>query len=153
MKQIMLKQLIIITVAILIGATVQAEESRIVVISHGQASDPFWAVVKNGVDAAAEDMGVNVEYRAPDTFDMPRMAQLIDAAVASQPNGLVVSIPDADALGDSIRSAIAAGIPVISMAHQTGSRKGVDDYLGVFDYNVEQMARSLSEVGGAPNKS
>ena len=88
---------------------------RIVVVTHGSASDPFWSVVSNGVTQAAEDMGVQVEYRAPETFDMPRMAQLIDAAVASQPDGLVVSIPDADALGDSVRAAVDAGIPVMSM--------------------------------------
>ena len=46
---------------------------------------------------------------------MVEMSQIIDAAVASQPDGLVVTIPDADALGDSIRAAVAAGIPVISM--------------------------------------
>ena len=63
---------------------------RIVVVSHGQASDPFWSVVKNGVDQAAADMGVTVEYQAPQTFDMVAMSQLIDAAVASNPDGLVV---------------------------------------------------------------
>src|SRR5918996_1321606 len=88
---------------------------RFVVVSHGQASDPFWSVVQNGVNQAAEDMGVQVEYQAPDTFDMVAMSQLIDAAVASDPDGLVVSIPDADALGDSIQAAVDAGIPVISM--------------------------------------
>lgn len=88
---------------------------RIVVVSHGQASDPFWSVVKNGVDQAATDMRVTVEYQAPGTFDMVAMAQLIDAAVASEPDGLVVSIPDPDALGDSIKAAVEAGIPVISM--------------------------------------
>lgn len=115
-----------------------AQDLRIVVVSHGQASDPFWSVVKNGVDAAAEDMGVNVDYRAPDTFDMPRMAQLIDAAVASQPNGIVVSIPDADALGDSIRSAIAAGIPVISMNSGSDVRKslGVQVHVGQTEYEA-----------------
>ncbi|MCV4821190.1 hypothetical protein OFM15_34455, partial [Escherichia coli] len=66
-----------------------AQQIRIVVISHGQAADPFWSVVKNGVDQAAKDMNVRVEYRAPETFDMVRMAQLIDAAVASKPNGIV----------------------------------------------------------------
>jgi len=72
-------------------------------------------VVKNGVDDAAELMGVEVQYQAPQTFDMVAMAQLIDAAVAARPDGLVVSIPDADALGHSIQAAVAAGIPVISM--------------------------------------
>ena len=58
---------------------------------------------------------------------MVQMAQLIDAAVASQPDGLVVSIPDAAALGDSIRNAVAAGIPVVSM----NSGSDVREELGV----------------------
>src|SRR5688572_7609471 len=72
------------------------EELRFVVVSHGQASDPFWSVVQNGVNQAAEDLGVTVEYQAPGSFDMVAMAQLIDAAVATETDGLVVSIPDAD---------------------------------------------------------
>jgi simple sugar transport system substrate-binding protein len=97
------------------GEAVTQRDYRFVVVTHGQASDPFWSVAANGVDAAAEDMGVEVEYQAPDTFDMIQMSELIDAAVASEPDGLVVSIPDADALGDSIQAAVDAGIPVISM--------------------------------------
>jgi simple sugar transport system substrate-binding protein len=94
---------------------VKQRDFRFVVVTHGQASDPFWSVAANGVDAAAADMGVTVEYQAPETFDMVAMSDLIDAAVASQPDGLVVSIPDADALGPSIKAAVDAGIPVISM--------------------------------------
>jgi simple sugar transport system substrate-binding protein len=97
------------------GGGVTQRDFRFVVVTHGQASDPFWSVAANGVDAAAEDMGVEVEYQAPETFDMVAMSELIDAAVASQPDGLVVSIPDADALGPSIQAAVDAGIPVISM--------------------------------------
>ena len=94
---------------------VAQRDFRFVVVTHGQASDPFWSVAANGVEAAGEDMGVTVEYQAPGTFDMVEMAQLIDAAVASEPDGLVVSLPDADALGPSIEAAVAAGIPVITM--------------------------------------
>ena len=90
-------------------------DMRIVVVTHGQASDPFWSVVKNGVDQAQADLGITVEYNAPQTFDMPAMAQLIDTAVASSPDGIVVSIPDADALGGSIQAAVDAGIPVVSI--------------------------------------
>lgn len=92
-----------------------ASAQNIVVVSHGQANDPFWSVVKNGVEQAAQDTGATVEYRAPETFDMVAMSQLIDAAVNQQPDGIVVSIPDADALGESIRRAVEAGIPVISI--------------------------------------
>jgi simple sugar transport system substrate-binding protein len=99
--------------AALQGAVAQDGASRIVVVTHGQAADPYWSVVKNGVDAAAKTQDADVEYRAPDTFDMVQMAQLVDAAVASRPDGLVVSIPDADALGPSVRRATEGGIPVI----------------------------------------
>ena len=91
------------------------KKPHIIVVTHGQVSDSFWLVVKNGVEQAAKDTGSEVEYRAPEKFDMVAMAQLIDAAVASKPDGLVVSIPDADALGKSIEAAVKAGIPVISM--------------------------------------
>jgi simple sugar transport system substrate-binding protein len=111
----------------LASAAMAQDDIRIVVVTHGQAADPFWSVIKNGVDAAAEEMGVTAEYRAPDIFDMVQMAQIIDAAVASQPDGLVVSIPDAEALGDSIRNAVAAGIPVVSI----NSGSDVFEELGV----------------------
>src|SRR5438270_763829 len=87
------------------------------VITHGQASDPFWSVVKKGVDQAAHDMGVTAIYESPasTTFDVVAMSHLIDTAVAAHPAGLVVSIPDPTGLGPSIRAAVAAGIPVISI--------------------------------------
>jgi simple sugar transport system substrate-binding protein len=91
------------------------KKPHIVVVTHGQVSDSFWVVVKNGVQLAAKETGADVDYRAPEKFDMVAMSQLIDAAIASKPDGLIVSIPDADALGKSIKAAVAAKIPVISM--------------------------------------
>lgn len=87
------------------------------VVVHGQASDPFWSVVANGVEQAGKDLGITVNYRAPqsDDLDVVAMAQLIDTAVAAQPDGIIVSIPDADALRAPIEAAIAAGIPVLSI--------------------------------------
>ncbi len=87
------------------------------VVVHGQASDPFWSVVANGVEQAGADLGITVNYRAPqsDSLDVVAMAQLIDTAVAAEPDGIIVSIPDADALSGPIEAAIAAGIPVLSI--------------------------------------
>lgn len=104
---------------------------KIIVVSHGTAADPFWSVAKNGVAQAEKDFrrsaGLRVFYRAPATFDMVEMSRLINQAVAEKPDGLVVTIPDANALGPAIRNAVKAGIPVISM------NSGSDDYekLGV----------------------
>ncbi|HEX5079536.1 MAG TPA: sugar ABC transporter substrate-binding protein [Geminicoccaceae bacterium] len=134
----LLGKVAVIAAALGIAGSAAAQDMRFVVVSHGQASDPFWSVVKNGVDQAAKDLGVTVEYRAPDTFNMVQMAQIIDAAVASQPDGLVVSIPDADALGDSIRNAVASGIPVVSMNSGSDVREalGVAVHVGQTEYEA-----------------
>jgi simple sugar transport system substrate-binding protein len=85
------------------------------VVTHGQASDPFWSVFKRGVDDAAAQMGVTANYSAPATFDMVEMSGLIDAAVAKNPDGLVVSMPDFEALQASLQAATDAGIPIITV--------------------------------------
>src|ERR671916_2200444 len=123
---------------------------RFVVVTHGQASDPYWSVVQNGVNQAAEDMGVQVEYNAPETFDMVEMSQLIDAAVATEPDGLVVSIPDADALGESIQAAVAAGIPVISMnsGSDVAAEFGLLTHVGQTEYEAGLGAgQRMGEAG------
>ena len=124
------------------GDAVTQRDYRIVVVSHGQASDSFWSVAQNGVSAAGEDMGVTVEYQAPGTFDMVEMSAIIDAAVASQPDGLVVTIPDADALADSIEGAVAAGIPVISMnsGADVFAELGVKVHVGQTEYAAGLLA-------------
>ena len=134
-------------VAGIASAAMAQDAPRFVVVVHGQASDPFWSVVKNGVDEAQKVTGATVEYRAPATFDMVEMGQLIDAAVASKPDGLVVSVPDAAALGDSIKNAVASGIPVISM----NSGSDVREELGIL-VHVGQTEFEAGEGGGKKMK-
>jgi simple sugar transport system substrate-binding protein len=142
----------IMAAAIALSGAALAQESNIIVVSHGQASDPFWSVVKNGVSQAAEDYGVSVDYRAPETFDMVAMAQLIDAAVNQEPYGLVVSIPDADALGPSIQNAVEAGINVISMNSGSDVSKDLGALLHVGQEELDAgraAGEKLAELGGS----
>ena len=122
---------------------------RIAVVTHGQASDPFWALVRSGIERAAHQVGASFTYTAPDTTDMERMRQLILQAVATRPDGLVVSIPDAKALGGAIRTAVKAGIPVVSTNSGTdvSKRLGVLAHVGQPDEQAgfaagERMART-----------
>jgi len=121
---------------------------RFVFVTHGQASDPFWSVVQNGALSAARALGVRVEYQAPDSFDLVTMAQLIDAAVASRPDGLVVSIPDGEALKDPLAAAVAADIPVVSInsGGDVARSLGMMIHVGQSEYEAgyaggERMAR------------
>jgi simple sugar transport system substrate-binding protein len=88
---------------------------QLAVVTHGEASDSFWVVVKNGIEEASRETGTVVSYHAPDSYDPRRMRELLDAVVATRPDGLIVSIPDAKVLGPSIRRAVKSGIPVVAI--------------------------------------
>jgi simple sugar transport system substrate-binding protein len=115
---------------------------RIAVVTHGQASSPFWATVRNGVQAAARQLDVLVDYRAPDVYSVQRMNALIDQAVASRPDGLVVSIPE-PGVAPAIRRAVRAGIPVVSI------NSGSDVYkrLGVLAHVGQPEERAGLQAG------
>ena len=87
---------------------------RLAVVTHGQASSAFWAIVRNGIDAAARQSSVTINYRSPDVYNVDRMRRLIDEAVAAEPDGLIVSITS-DEVVPSVRAASEAGIPVVSI--------------------------------------
>ena len=138
-------------VAALMAFGAPALAQNIIVVAHGQANDPFWSVVKNGAAKAGEHTGATVDFRSPETFDMVAMGQLIDAAVNQEPDGLVVSIPDADALGPSIERAVDAGIPVISMnsGSDVAQELGALLHVGQSEFDAGKAAgEKLAELGG-----
>jgi simple sugar transport system substrate-binding protein len=126
-------------------------DTRLVIITHGQSSDAFWSVVANGVNDAARDLGVRVEYQAPTSFDMVRMSEMIEAASASHPNALIVSMPDPAALAGSIQGAIAEGIPVmgINAGVDAWQRLGLIGYLGQTEYEAGVAAGERLATEGA----
>ena len=84
---------------------------------------------------------------------MVAMSQIIDTAVAGQPDGLVVSIPDADALGPSIQAAVDAGIPVISMnsGSDVFADLGVLVHVGQTEFEAGLIAGQALAAEGVTN--
>ena len=115
---------------------------RIAVVTHGQASSSFWAIVRNGVEAAARQMDVVVSYRAPDVYSVERMKAMIDQAIATRPDGLVVSIPE-PGVAPAIRRAVRAGIPVVSI----NSGSNIYRRLGVLAHIGQPEERAGFEAG------
>lgn len=119
----MKKFILSLTAFLLFAGAAMAE--KYIMVTHTQGTDPFWPVVEKGGRDAAEALGVEFEYRFAPSGDMADMAKLIEAAVATNPDGLVVSLPDPDALGNAIRAAADAGIPVVTINSGLESSKDV----------------------------
>ena len=110
-----MKKLTLAAMAASLIAGAAAAQERYVMITHTQGTDPFWPVVEKGGRDAAAAVGATLEYNFDVSGDMAAMAKLIEAAAATQPDGIIVSLPDAAALGPAIKAAVADGIPVITM--------------------------------------
>ena len=125
-----------------VNAARPGDQVRIAIVTHGQASDPFWLTVRRGIEDASRQLDVSIDYRAPDTFNLERMRRLIDRAVDEKPDGIVVTIPDARVLGRSIRRAVQAGIPVVSMNSGSDSfkRLGVLAHVGQTEERAGRLA-------------
>lgn len=147
------KKALMVLTACVMATSVWAMGERIIVVSHGQANDAFWTRVKNAVEIAGKEMGVRVEYRAPETYDMVQMAQLIEAAIQQEPDALIVSLPDKDALGPAIQKAVRAGIPVASMNSGSGAFEelGILFHVGQDEYEAGVAAGKRMKTMGVKN--
>ena len=146
-----LKKAVVVSLAALVGVLLVAgiaSAERFVMVTHTQGTDPFWPVVQKGGEDAARAVGADFEYNFAPSGDMADMARLIEAAVATQPDGIVVSLPDADALGGAIKSAVEAGIPVITMNSGLESSAAVGALM-----HVGQPERLAGEKAGERAKA
>ena len=141
MKQYM-KKLIIAGIASVAFATTAAAE-RYVMITHTQGTDPFWPVVEKGGKDAAKAIGAELEYNFALSGDMADMAKLVEAAAATNPDGIIVSLPDPEALGGAIRAAADSGIPIVTMNSGLESSKKVGALM-----HVGQPERLAGEKAG-----
>ena len=138
-----MKKLSLVAIALSMVAT-SAMAERYVMVTHTQGTDPFWPVVEKGAKDAAAALGVDLEYNYAPSGDMADMAKLIEAGAATQPDGLIVSLPDPEALGGAIKAAADSGIPVITINSGLESSKAVGAIM-----HVGQPERLAGEAAGA----
>ena len=130
------------------AANASAGDIRIDVITHANAGDSFWEVVKAGAVQAGKDEGVDLHYQSDG--DVGKQATLIDNAVAAGTDGLVISMANPDGLEESIKAAIAAGIPVITINSGIDKWKefGAITHVGQSETIAgEEAGRQLKEAG------
>ena len=128
-----------------------AYAERYVMVTHGEGKDPFWPVVQKGGEDAARAIGAEFEYVFTPSGDMADMAKSIAAAAATQPDGMVVSLPDPDALGQAIKDAVAAGIPLITMNSglESSASLGALMHVGQPEFLAGQKAGERAKAEGA----
>ena len=141
----------LMTLIAIVFATSAAFAERYVMVTHGEGNDPFWPVVQKGGEDAARAIGADFEYIYNPSADMADMASSIQAAAATSPDGMVISLPDPDSLGPAIKAAVAAGVPVITMNSglESSASLGALMHVGQPEYLAGQSAGARAKAEGA----
>ncbi|MBS1168525.1 MAG: hypothetical protein H6R00_4550 [Proteobacteria bacterium] len=105
----------VVTLGSIIGSGLAANAAGGVIFLGGPLTDPFFGAMKLGSDTAAKELGVEYQYTAPPDFNdiVALYTRLGEAAVARQPDALVIGNFFPDAVEPVIKLAVANKVPVI----------------------------------------
>ncbi|MFE5366959.1 sugar ABC transporter substrate-binding protein [Streptomyces mirabilis] len=95
------------------GAAVNTPRWTFAMITHSGDGDTFWDIVQNGAKQAAVKDNINFLYSH--NAEAQQQAQLVDAAVDKQVDGIIVTLAKPDAMKAAVARAEKAGIPVITV--------------------------------------
>ena len=123
----------------------------IAMITHQQAGDTFWDIIRKGGTAAANKDNVDLQYSNND--DPAQQAQLIQAAIDKKVDGIAVTDPNTGALGATIKKAVAAGIPVVmfNAGRDDAMKLGALGYFGQSEADAGLAAGQKLGQDGAKN--
>jgi simple sugar transport system substrate-binding protein len=104
------------------AATAQAQET-FYFIAHAGPGDPYWTIQAKAAEEAGRKLGVRVIFSAPEKpGDVAGQVEILNAAVAARPAGIVTTLPDAKAFSNAIKRARKQGIPVIAVNTREAKR-------------------------------
>ena len=135
----------------MVPVAAQAAGERFVLISHADDADSWWNTIKNAIKEAGAAVDAKVEYRNPPTGDLADMARIVEQAVASNPDGIIVTIADFDVLRGAIGKAIKKGIPVSTINSGTveqSEKLGALMHIGQPEYDAGFGAGKQAKKAG-----
>ncbi|MDQ2965685.1 MAG: substrate-binding domain-containing protein [Chloroflexota bacterium] len=97
------------------SASAAAQEKVRIAFVAGQIGITFYTGVECGAKQAAKDYNVDLNWNGSHNWDINEERPIIDADLATNPQGWVISPTDPDALISTITDLMSKGIPVVTI--------------------------------------
>ncbi|WP_442603583.1 substrate-binding domain-containing protein [Paenibacillus sp. KN14-4R] len=109
----------------------------------------YWNTVRMGAETAAKELGINLNYMAPDLEeDVSRLNDLVLQSIRSHVDAVVVAPHDTSSLTDITEQAGKKHIPVITIDSEVGT-PSVQSMIGTNNYEAGKKAgEKLIELTG-----
>ena len=132
------------------GVGMMSEEDREVYYTVGMHIVlPYWQEHRWGLEAAAQELGVDVVFTGENGSDALRQLDIFEQVVKKDPAGILVCPIDKDAMIEPINRAIESGIPVICIDSDAPESKRLT-YFGTDNYRSGYLAGEIigDKLGG-----
>lgn len=115
-------------------------------------TDPYWAAIEGGIEDAAEDYQVAVEYASPKFTDFETHYERLDVAILSKADGIITYGYTDDKFTELIDHAVMSDLPLVTVEsdNQESMRHA---FIGTSSYRLgEEAADLLVKATGAKGK-
>lgn len=126
-----------------------ASATRLVMISHAPNSDKWWSVIKQSIQDASQDLGIQIEYWNPPDGDLKKMAALLEKARQEHVDGVMTTIADFNTLAPAIQALGKDHIPVVTFNSGLNSQSNV---LGALMHIGQPEYQAAYEAGERARK-
>lgn len=99
----------------------------------------YWKDAFRGMQDAAEYLGVEAIYTGTPEYDITAEVRVLEETIAQQPDGIVLTVMQADGLLPAINSAIDAGLPLVTFDADSPQSKRYA-FLGTGNYYAGVVA-------------
>ena len=137
---------LIAVLVLVIGLAFAQSDIRIVLIP-GLTTDAFYITMNKGAQAAAEALGITVDFQGAEDFNPTLQVPVLDAVIASRPDAILIAPTDVVQLIEPLRRASEAGIPIVTVDTFIDDGK-YQDGAGDGDFPLSYIA-SDNVAGGA----
>lgn len=112
--------------------------------------DQHWITLNEGAQAAAEELGVTVDFMSPNTKDDAQQIECVNNAVAGGYDAIIVAANGPDAISSALQEAADAGIKIVyvdSPANVEAEATFSTDNKAAGTTAGEEMIKALEEKG------
>lgn len=131
------------------GDTQAASDAKIALITM-DSIDQHWVTLNEGAQKAAEELGVTVDFMAPNTKDDALQIEQVNNAVAGGYDAILVAANGPDAISGALKEADAAGVKIVyvdSPANVDAVATFSTDNAAAGKKAGEEMLKALNEAG------
>jgi ribose transport system substrate-binding protein len=146
----------------LIDVASAADKKYTIALIPGLTTDAFYITMHKGAEAAAKALGVNLVFQGAADFNPVTQVPVLNAIIGRKPDAILIAPTDKVQLVESLKKAVDAGIPVLTVDtfigdghYQTGSGDADFPLSYIASDNIlggEIAARALAKAIGDKGK-